>query len=208
MLHGRPEKDWAQSAVFYQIYPMGFCGAPFENDGVAVNRIQKVKEWIPHLEKLGVGAIYFSPVFESDTHGYDTRDYKKIDCRLGTNQDFKEVCEALHRAGIRVMILSNNRSPARVERFCRDLGIDYVDHAGKPSPRGYRQAMEKAGVTPGETAMLGDKLLTDVLGANRSGAWAVMVEPAGGPRGAWNHVLHGLQRPFKALCRSRKEAKA
>lgn len=114
----------------------------------------------------------------------------------------------MQRAGIRVMILSNNRSPARVERFCRDLGIDYVDHAGKPSPRGYRQAMEKAGVTPGETAMLGDKLLTDVLGANRSGAWAVMVEPAGGPRGAWNHVLHGLQRPFKALCRSRKEAKA
>ena len=103
-------------------------------------------------------------------------------------------------------ILSNNRSPARVERFCRDLGIDYVGHAGKPSPRGYRQAMEKAGVTPGETAMLGDKLLTDILGANRSGAWAVMVEPAGGPRGAWNHVLHGLQRPFKALCRSRKEA--
>lgn len=113
----------------------------------------------------------------------------------------------LQAAGIRVMILSNNRSPARVERFCRDLGIDYVGHAGKPSPRGYRQAMEKAGATPGETAMLGDKLLTDVLGANRSGAWAVMVEPVGGPRGAWNHVLHGLQRPFKALCRSRKEAK-
>lgn len=115
--------------------------------------------------------------------------------------------DGLRSAGIRVMILSNNRSPARVERFCRDLGIDYVGHAGKPSPRGYRQAMEKAGATPGETAMLGDKLLTDVLGANRSGVWAVMVEPAGGPRGAWNHVLHGLQRPFKALCRSRKEAK-
>ena len=114
----------------------------------------------------------------------------------------------MQRAGIRVMILSNNRSPARVEQFCRDLGIDYVGHAGKPSPRGYRQAMEKAGATPGETAMLGDKLLTDVLGANRSGVWAVMVEPAGGPRGAWNHVLHGLQRPFKALCRSRKEAEA
>ena len=77
-----------------------------------------------------------------------------------------------------------------------------------PSPRGYRQAMEKAGVTARQTAMLGDKLLTDVLGANRSGVWAVMVEPMGGPRGAWNHVLHGLQRPFKALCRNRKEAKA
>ena len=75
------EKDWAQSAVFYQIYPLGFCGAPFHNDGVEVNRIQKVKEWIPHLEKLGIGAVYFSPVFESDSHGYDTRDYRKIDCR-------------------------------------------------------------------------------------------------------------------------------
>ena len=115
---------------------------------------------------------------------------------------------SMKQAGVRVMILSNNRSPARVERFCRDLGIDYVGHAGKPSPRGYRQAMEKAGVTPAQTAMLGDKLLTDVLGANHSGVWAVMVEPMGGPRGAWNHVLHGLQRPFKALCRSRKEAKA
>lgn len=111
----------------------------------------------------------------------------------------------MERAGVRVMILSNNRSPARVERFCRDLGIDYVGHAGKPSVRGYRQAMEKAGVTPAQTAMLGDKLLTDVLGANRSGVLAVMVEPAGGPKGLWNHVLHGLQRPFKALCRSRKE---
>ena len=113
--------------------------------------------------------------------------------------------DRLKAAGITVMILSNNRSPARVERFCRDLGIDYVGHAGKPSVRGYRQAMEKAGVTPAQTAMLGDKLLTDVLGANRSGVLAVMVEPAGGPKGLWNHVLHGLQRPFKALCRSRKE---
>lgn len=111
----------------------------------------------------------------------------------------------MKEAGIRVMILSNNRSPARVERFCRDLGIDYVGHANKPSRRGYRAAMEKAGVTPAQTAMLGDKLLTDVLGARRSGVLAVMVEPAGGPRGLWNHVLHGLQRPFKALCREGKE---
>ena len=114
----------------------------------------------------------------------------------------------MQRAGIRVMILSNNRSPVRVERFCRDLGITYEGHAGKPSVKGFRRAMVRCGVTPRETAMLGDKLLTDVLGANRSGVWAVMVEPAGGPRGAWNHVLHGLQRPFKALCRSRKEAEA
>ena len=80
---------WAYESVFYQIYPLGFCGAPFENDGVESPRILKVGEWIPHMKRLGINAVYFSPVFESDTHGYNTRDYKKIDCRLGSNQDFR-----------------------------------------------------------------------------------------------------------------------
>ncbi len=95
---------WAYESVFYQIYPLGFCGAPFENDGVQESRILKVIDWIPHIQKLGANAIYFSPVFESDTHGYNTRDYTKIDCRLGTNQDFKQVCDALHQAGIKVVL--------------------------------------------------------------------------------------------------------
>lgn len=95
---------WAYESVFYQIYPLGFCGAPFENDGKQEDRILKVMDWIPHLEKLGVNAIYFSPVFESDTHGYNTRDYTKIDCRLGSNEDFKQVCDKLHDAGIKVVL--------------------------------------------------------------------------------------------------------
>ncbi|MBQ6814539.1 MAG: cyclomaltodextrinase [Lachnospiraceae bacterium] len=95
---------WAYESVFYQIYPLGFCGAPFENDGVLEHRILKVIDWIPHLEKMGINAIYFSPVFESDTHGYNTRDYKKIDTRLGTNEDFKLVVEKLHAAGIKVVL--------------------------------------------------------------------------------------------------------
>lgn len=121
--------------------------------------------------------------------------------------------EGLHRwlarcraAGITVMILSNNRSPVRVETFCRDLGIRYVGHAGKPSRRGYREAMALAGVGAEHTAMLGDKLLTDVLGAKRSGVLALMVEPLGGPVGAWNHVLHLLQRPFKAISKRRNKS--
>ena len=95
---------WAYESVFYQIYPLGFCGAPFENDGVQTHKIKKVEEWIPHMKKLGINAIYFSLVFESDTHGYNTRDYKKIDVRIGTNQDFKEVCQRLHENGIRVVL--------------------------------------------------------------------------------------------------------
>lgn len=95
---------WAYESVFYQIYPLGLCGAPFENDGVLEHRIKKVEEWIPHIQKLGANAIYFSPLFESDTHGYNTRDYQCIDKRLGTNEDFKEVCGKLHEAGIKVVL--------------------------------------------------------------------------------------------------------
>lgn len=95
---------WAFESVFYQIYPLGFVGAPFENDGVLEHRILKVNDWIPHMKKLGINAVYFSPVFESDTHGYNTRDYHTIDCRLGTNEDFKKVCENLHENGIRVVL--------------------------------------------------------------------------------------------------------
>ena len=95
---------WAYESVFYQIYPLGFCGAPFENDGVQEHRITKVSQWTEHFKKLGINAIYFSPVFESDTHGYNTRDFRKIDCRLGTNEDFAKVCSDLHEAGIKVVL--------------------------------------------------------------------------------------------------------
>lgn len=95
---------WAYESVFYQIYPLGFCGAPFENDGVTEHRIKKVADWIPHIKEIGCNAIYFSPVFDSDTHGYNTRDYRKIDCRLGTNEDFAAVCKELHENGIKVVL--------------------------------------------------------------------------------------------------------
>ncbi|NLZ46167.1 MAG: cyclomaltodextrinase [Clostridiales bacterium] len=95
---------WAYNSVFYQIYPLGFCGAPFDNDGVEVNRISKIKDWIPHIKNLNCDAIYFSPVFESDTHGYNTRDYKNIDCRLGNNDNFKDLCSTLHEQEIKIVL--------------------------------------------------------------------------------------------------------
>ena len=114
----------------------------------------------------------------------------------------------LRAAGITVMILSNNRSGQRVTTFCEDLGVDYQGHAGKPSPRGLYAAMERAGVDRAHTAMLGDKLLTDMLAAHRAGVLALMVEPAGGAVGAWNRFLHVLQRPFKAACRRKLQKKS
>ena len=95
---------WANESVFYQIYPMGFCDVPYENDGVQRHGILKVIDWIPHIKSLSCNAIYFSPIFESDSHGYNTRDYQKIDVRLGTNEDFKQVCQKLHDSGIKVVL--------------------------------------------------------------------------------------------------------
>ena len=90
--------------IMYQIYPLGFTGAPKYNDSITESRILKVLDWVDHLEKLGVTQVYFGPVFESDKHGYDTRDYQKLDCRLGTNEDFIKVSNALHEKGIKVIV--------------------------------------------------------------------------------------------------------
>ena len=95
---------WAYNSIFYQIYPIGFCGAPVHNDGVCVPRIRKLMDWSEYLQTLGVDSILLNPIFESDNHGYDTRDFKTIECRLGTNEDFKEVCEDLHKHNVKIVL--------------------------------------------------------------------------------------------------------
>ena len=95
---------WYDESVIYQIYPLGYVGAPEVNDGKLEHRIVKILDHIPHFKKLGINTIYFCPIFESTSHGYDTKDYKVIDCRLGTNDDFKGLCDKLHKNGIKVII--------------------------------------------------------------------------------------------------------
>lgn len=95
---------WAYNETFYQIYPIGFCGAPIHNDGICVPRIRKIADWSSYLRNLGIGSIIFNPIFESDNHGYDTRDFRSIDCRLGTNDDFRTVCKDLHSHGINIIL--------------------------------------------------------------------------------------------------------
>ena len=97
---------WYESAVFYHIYPVGYFGCPRQNDQTSepTHKLLKLIDDIPHIKELGCNAIYFGPVFESVAHGYDTIDYKTIDRRLGTNEDFKKVCDALHENGIKVVL--------------------------------------------------------------------------------------------------------
>ncbi len=105
---------WAENAVFYQIYPLGLLDAPRRNEAnpeddqdkniEPVNRIKNLTPWLGHIKKLGADALYLCPVFESDSHGYDTRDFLKIDNRLGSNQDFKEFCRACHENNMKIVL--------------------------------------------------------------------------------------------------------
>ncbi len=97
-------QNWIQEAVFYHIYPLGFCGAQQYQQAHTTHTILKLIDWIEHLKSMNITAIYLGPVFESYEHGYDTSDYRQIDHRLGSNEDFQKVCEALHKAGIRIVL--------------------------------------------------------------------------------------------------------
>lgn len=122
-----------------------------------------------------------------------------------SDQALKDWISALRASGILLMIVSNNRSGKRVREFCAELGVPYQGHAKKPSPKGLYAAMARSGTDASHTAMLGDKLLTDVLAANRAGVLSLMVEPVGGPVTFWQKVLHAMQSPFKAVRRRKTE---
>ena len=96
---------WYDESIFYHIYPLGLTGAPKHNDyGEPVHRLRLLLPWIKHLQKLGVTGLYLGPLFESVGHGYETTDYRKVDARLGDNQDLKDFVSACHEAGIRVIL--------------------------------------------------------------------------------------------------------
>ena len=100
--------EWIKRSAVYHIYPLGAFGCERRRCDLDKNqqshRILGMLGWISHLKAMNITAVYFGPVFESVAHGYDTTDYKKIDERLGNNDDFKKVCDALHENGIRVIL--------------------------------------------------------------------------------------------------------
>ena len=95
---------WYDSAVFYHIYPLGLCGCPHDNHGEGGSHFDRLTEWADHAARLGCTALYIGPLFESSTHGYDTIDYRRVDRRLGTNEDFRRFVDHCHREGIRVVV--------------------------------------------------------------------------------------------------------
>ncbi|MBS6710851.1 MAG: alpha-amylase [Ruminococcus sp.] len=88
----------------YHIYPLGLTGAPKTNDySASVSRLNTLLPWIDHIKEIGCTALYIGPLFESVGHGYETTDYKKLDSRLGTNEDLKNFVAVCHEKGIKVI---------------------------------------------------------------------------------------------------------
>lgn len=95
---------WYDEAVFYHIYPLGLAGAPKQNDyGEPVPRLNTLLPWVDHIKEIGGSALYIGPLFESVGHGYETTDYKKLDSRLGTNEDLTAFVAYCHEQGIKVI---------------------------------------------------------------------------------------------------------
>ncbi len=95
---------WYDEAVFYHIYPLGLLGAPRENPyGEPVHRLRALIPWISHIREIGCNALYIGPLFESVGHGYETTDYKRLDSRLGDNEDLAGLVKKCHEQGIRVI---------------------------------------------------------------------------------------------------------
>lgn len=96
---------WYDEAIFYHIYPLGLTGAPKENSyEQQESRLNAVIPWISHIKEIGCNALYIGPLFESVGHGYETTDYRKLDSRLGTNEDLTNFVAECHRQGIRVIL--------------------------------------------------------------------------------------------------------
>ena len=96
---------WYEESVFYHIYPLGLTGAPKFNDAPeVVNRFTELNDWIPHIRNLGCNALYIGPLFESGSHGYDTKDYRLVDRRLGDNEAFRHFTVLCHERKIRVVV--------------------------------------------------------------------------------------------------------
>ena len=99
------EPAWVRHAVWWHVYPLGFVGAePANASKPPVHRLGQLTAWLDYAVELGASGLALGPVFESETHGYDTVDHFRIDPRLGDQDDFAALVEAAHARGLRVLL--------------------------------------------------------------------------------------------------------
>ncbi|WEV73326.1 alpha-amylase family glycosyl hydrolase [Bifidobacterium sp. ESL0798] len=94
--------------IWWQVYPLGFCGAPVRPQSDAQRqrkpRLERLINWLDYMKGMGCNGLLLGPVFDSDTHGYDTIDFYRIDPRLGDDETFGRLVEACHERDIALML--------------------------------------------------------------------------------------------------------
>lgn len=93
---------WYKDAVIYQIYPRSFC----DSNGDGIGDLRGIISKIPYLKQLGINAVWLSPCYSSpnDDNGYDISDYRNIMAEFGSMTDWEEMCELLHKNGIKLIM--------------------------------------------------------------------------------------------------------
>ncbi len=86
----------------------------------------------------------------------------------------------LEAAGFKWMVVSNNNHSERLESLMQPLGVPYIYKAKKPGKRAFLKAAARLGVQPSEAVVVGDQVITDMLGANRAGIYSILVQPLPG----------------------------
>lgn len=96
---------WTEHAIWWHVYPLGFCGAPIrEADERVTHRLDRLEGWLDYAITLGASGLLLGPVFASESHGYDTVDFFRIDPRLGDDEDFDRLVAACRSRGLRVLL--------------------------------------------------------------------------------------------------------
>lgn len=97
--------DWVKHAIWWQVYPLGFCGAPIrEPDPAPGPRLRRLLNWLDYAISLGSSGLLLGPIFTAETHGYDTLDHFAIDPRLGSLADFDDLVSGCRQRGLRLLL--------------------------------------------------------------------------------------------------------
>lgn len=144
---------WVEHVIWWQVYPLGFVGAEktATDRPAAQHRLLDLLPWLDYAVELGASGLALGPVFASETHGYDTTDYFRIDARLGTLEDFDTLVAEAHRRGLRILLDGVFNHVGRSFRPFQDVLVDgpgaasagwfvldWPDGAGPGTEPGYR----------------------------------------------------------------------
>ena len=122
-----------------------------------------------------------------------------------TDEPTEEMSSWLRRmqaSDIFLCVVSNSKRP-RVVRFCETYDLNCVTHSRKPFQKGIREALKRYGLERRTTALVGDQIYTDVLGANCGGLTSILITPIA-LHNIWLRLRHWLELPFIYLSRGRR----